>query len=562
MLVELRVRQLGVVDDISLVFGPGMAAITGETGAGKTMLTEAIRLLTGGRAEPQAVRSGATEATIEGRFVTGETEVVLARVVPAEGRSRAYADGRMVPVSALAELGEGLVDLHGQHGHQALLSGTAQRAGLDTFGAVDVEALRQARVAVTAIDKRLDDLGGDSRARAREIDLLRFQLEELEGAHLTDGEEDDRLRAEEDLLAGAVEHRLAAQRSHQLLAGDGAASERLAEAIKALAGREPLADLYQRMVGIASELDDVSLELAGRADTLSDDPERLAEVQERRALLKQLQRKYGPSLEEVVSFRGETAIRLADMERHDEVVADLEAERVAVAAALEAVESRVGDQRRKAAPRLAAIIESHLHDLALPKARFAIQVDGRAGDDVRFELCANPGMPLLPVAKAASGGELARTMLAMRLALLSSGNGPDGADTLIFDEVDAGIGGEAAIAVGRALSALGRGGQSAGQVFVVTHLAQVAAFADEQILVEKSQDEASTVAIVRKLGKGDRETELARMLSGRPDSESGRAHARELLEAGRSGVVDLTTVAGEVDGAVSKKRRRAPSVRD
>jgi DNA repair protein RecN (Recombination protein N) len=530
MLIELRVRNLGVVEDLSLVFGEGMTAVTGETGAGKTMVVEAIRLLTGGRAESHVVRSGAEEAWVEGRFELGDEEIVLSRVIPAEGRSRAYVNGQMAAVSSLVDAGARLVGLHGQHAQQSLFSGAEQRRGLDVFAGVDLEDLHETRRAIANIDADLAKLGGDVQARAREVDLLRFQLEELDVAGLGAHDEDEVLLREEELLADASAHREAAAVVHDALAGDGGASEQLARAIKAAGDRAPLAPLAARMATVQSEVDDLSLDAGAAVESLQDDPVRLAAVQERRAQLKALMRKYGSTLDEVLAYRDETRARVSELERHDEVVAQLEADRAKAERKLRQMERKVRAQRAEAAPRLAGAVQVRLRDLALPHARFEITVgDSGAGDDVTFLLGPNPGMPALPIAKAASGGELARSMLALRLALLDAGHrDADAPPCLVFDEIDAGIGGEAAIAVGKALAEMTKGPNRA-QVFAVTHLAQVAAFAHQQVSVDKRQEAHRTVARIRTLGTEDREIELARMLSGRPDSRSGRAHARELL---------------------------------
>jgi DNA repair protein RecN (Recombination protein N) len=523
---------LGVVDNLTLIFGAGMTAVTGETGAGKTMLVEAIRLLTGGKSETQMIRSGADEAVVEGRFVIGDEEHVLTRVVPTSGRSRAYLDGRMVPLAALAEAGERLVDLHGQNAHQALLSPVAQRRALDAFGKVDLSKVRRIQSRLNEIEAEMNSLGGDVRMRAREIDLLRFQLEEIDAAALADVAEDESLRREEDLLADASAHREAAQTLHDTLTGDRGVSEQIDIALRSGEGREPLAEIQARLRSVAAEVADLGLESSQVVGRLQDDPERLAWVQERRQQLKQLQRKYGPELSDVIRYGEEARGRLGDLERHDEKVARLETDREMLQADLVKAQSTVRKARVKAAPQLASRVEQRLRSLALPNARFAIEVgEALAGDDVVFLLGPNPGMPLLPLAKAASGGELARSMLALRLTLIGvEDDEPSGATTLIFDEVDAGIGGAAAVAVGGSLAALAHGGPDDTQVLVVTHLPQVAAFADHQVTVSKQQDKDRTVAEIQVLDLRDREVELARMLSGRPDSKSGRAHARELLE--------------------------------
>jgi DNA repair protein RecN (Recombination protein N) len=524
MLVELRVRNLGVIEDLVLDLGPGMTALTGETGAGKTLLVEALELLLGGRADPMIVRSGSEAAVVEGRFVTGDEEVVLAREVPADGRSRAYVNGRMATAAALTDAGRFLVDLHGQHSHQSLLHGEAQRAALDRFAGVDTTEVDAARERVRSLDERLTALGGDERSLARELDLLRFQLGELEPARLESPAEDDELRREEEVLSSATALREAASAARASLGGEDGARDLAGSSAAALGRHAPLADLAGRLEAVAAELDDLVGELRLREESFEDDPGRLAEIQERRRLLAELRRKYGVSLDAVIAFRDGARARLADLEAGEARRAELAAEREEARARLDAAEEALGDTRRLDAPRLAKKIEAHLRLLALPRARIEIHLpsSGRA-DEVEMLLGANAGEAPLPLAKVASGGELARAMLAIRLVLTEA------PPTLVFDEVDAGIGGEAALAVGRSLAELGE----RHQVLVVTHLAQVAAFATHQIAIEKRESSSRTITHARPVTGDERLAELSRMLSGQPASETARRHAEELLEVAR-----------------------------
>ena len=521
MITELAVTDLGVIADLSLVLGPGMTALTGETGAGKTLVVTANELLVGGRADPSVVRPGAEEARVEGRFVTDGDEVVLTRVIPADGRSRAYVNGRLAPVSALAEMGAGLVDLHGQHAHQSLLHAATQRAALDAFGRVDLGELRASRGRLTEIDAALAALGGDERARAREIDLLRYQVAELDAAALTEAGEDTALEREEAVLADATAHREAAEAAHAALSDDGGAVDSLGVAISAIGGRLPFDDLETRLRSVAAELAEVAADVRAAGEAIDEDPERLDALRARRQLLRDLRRKYGETLVDVIAFAGEARDRLAELESRDARAAALDADRVAAMVAERTAAAAVAAARRKAAPKLAKTVQDRLVPLAMPKARIEVEVGGDdPGDDVRFLLAANPGEPVAALNKVASGGELARTMLAVRLAL-----GDSDISTLVFDEVDAGIGGEAALAVGRSLAALAAG----AQILVVTHLPQVAAFADAQVAVTKDERRGRTVASARRLDDGDRVVELSRMLSGQPDSATARGHAQELL---------------------------------
>jgi DNA repair protein RecN (Recombination protein N) len=525
MLIELHIEDLGVISSLDLVFGAGLTVFTGETGAGKTMLVEAIGLLVGGRADATVVRSGATEARIEGRFVDGDDEVVLARVVPVEGRSRAYVNGRLATVANLAEHGTRLVDIHGQHAHQSLLGPTVQRAALDRYAGVDLTGLRAARGRLTELDASLAALGGDARVRARELDLLRFQLDELDAAAIEGPDEDESLDALEQLLAGAQAHRESAAASVAHLTDDGGAVDLVNSAIAALAHRPPFAEAVERLRVAVTELTDVAADVRSAADSIEDDPARLAQATERRQLLRNLRRKYGETLADVITYHAESRSRLGELEGYDAAVERLEAERRVALDDERKAAAVVGAGRRAAAAQLAAGVETGLRELAMPRARIAVEVGQLdPGDDVTFMLSANPGAPTLPLTKVASGGELARTMLALRLVLIEAPG------TLVFDEVDAGIGGAAATAVGEALSRLGR----THQVFAVTHLAQVAAMADHQIMVSKQFAADSTVAVAHHLDDDARIAEVARMLSGTPDSEAARGHAAELLAGRRS----------------------------
>ena len=547
-LLELHVQDLGVIEELSLLLGPGMTALTGETGAGKTLVVTAIDLLLGGRADPVLVRPGAPEARVEGRFcvpVAGPAsgtspaphdavETVLARVVPSEGRSRAYLDGRLATLGALAEVGTTLVDLHGQHAHQSLLSAAAQRAALDAAAGVDLTPLRTARDDVARIDAALARLGGDARSRARELDLLTFQVDEIDAARLDDPDEDAVLEAEETELADAVAHREAGARAAAALADDGAALDGLGAALAALGHRSPFSAAAARLRVLQAELLDVASELRDRAEAIAEDPTRLDAVRARRQALRELRRKYGDTLAEVMAEGERLRARRAELVSHDDQVARLERERDAALARVAAAAAVVGGRRRAAAPALAAAVQARLADLAMPRARLAVHVGADdPGDEVTFLLAANPGSPLLPLAKVASGGELARTMLALRLVLGDAGGAPAGGGpppTLVFDEVDAGIGGEAALAVGRSLAALG----ASHQVLVVTHLAQVAAFADAQVVVRKHDLDGVARTTVTRVDGAERVAELSRMLSGMSGSEAARRHAEELLaEAAR-----------------------------
>ena len=533
MLTDLHVRDLGVIEDLALDFGPGMTALTGETGAGKTLVVEALQLVLGGRANPGMVRAGAAEALVEARFVVGEgdaeREVILARSVPAEGRSRAWVDGRMVPVGALGEAAAELVEIHGQHEHRALVAAGAQRNVLDAFAGTDLSRVRALRSQLRAIEDALAGLGGDQGQRAREADVLRYQVDEIAAAHLDDPDEETALRLLEDRLADAAGTREAARSAVELIdpSGDEAgALDRLGRAVGALSGRETFDRYRERLAAATVELSDVARSLRDEVEGWEDDPRRLVEVQDRRRLLTELRRKYGEDLRAVMAYATVGASRLAALEDAEGEAARLQAEHDRRSAELAEAEASVRSVRARAAGEFGDRVGERLAALAMPGARLEVRVAGEgAGEPVELALGANVGEPVQPLARAASGGELARAMLAIRLV------GPGGPQTMVFDEVDAGVGGAAALSLGEALH------EVAGdrQVLVVTHLAQVASRADAQISVVKHQSRGRTVTSAATVLGEDRVTELSRMLSGHPGSDAARAHARELLGASHGG---------------------------
>jgi DNA repair protein RecN (Recombination protein N) len=528
VLTDLHVRDLGVIEDLTLGFGAGMTALTGETGAGKTLVVEALQLVLGGRANLGMVRAGATEALVEARFVVGEgdaaREVILTRSVPAESRSRAWVDGRMAPLGALGEAAAELVEIHGQHEHRALVTPTAQRNVLDAFAGTDLSRVRAIRSQLHALDEALTGLGGDAQQRAREADVLRYQVEEIAAAYLEDPAEEASLRLEEDRLADAAAYRDAAIEALDLVdpAGEGGALDLLGRAGSALAGREAFESSHARLAAAAVELSDLARTLRDEVEGWEDDPQRLIDVQERRRLLAELRRKYGEDLHAVMTYGSEGAARLAALEDAEGEALRLQAERDVRSAELAAAEGAVRTVRARAAGTFAELVGERLGALAMAGARLEVRVAPEgAGEPVEIALGANVGEAVQPLARAASGGELARAMLAIRLV------GLGGPQTMVFDEVDAGVGGAAALSLGKALHEVG----GDRQVLVVTHLAQVASLADAQISVVKRASRGRTVTTATTVQGEDRVTELSRMLSGHPDSDAARAHARELLGA-------------------------------
>lgn len=527
MLVELSIENLGIIESSRLTFDSGFTAFTGETGAGKTMLVEAIGLVVGQRADVSVIRDGAEEARVEARFVTsgpdGDVETILCRVLHREGRSRAYINDRMATVATLAEVGQSLVDIHGQHAHQRLMSASVQRDSLDAFGKVDTSALREAREAVTQIDANLAALGGDEKSRVREIDLLSFQCEEIENAGLSRPDEDQALSREEDELGDVVRHQEALLKVSALLSDDGNAVDLLGQVSRSLSPITSMSEIRERVENLLAELNDISHTVRGAAENSEENPERLVEIRLRRQALRDLVRKYGDTIADVMAFGAEARTRLNELLSYSERVQELESSRANALKVLHSRQLEVGRQRRKTAPGLAAAVEKRLRLLALPHATIQVAVGDEgsdpSGEAVSFMLAANPGSAPMPITKVASGGELARVMLALRLVLTTD------PATMVFDEVDAGIGGAAAVAVAQALRELG----TDHQVFAVTHLAQVAASAHSHIVVSKSVKSGKTYGRATKVLQEDRVGEIARMLSGGIADESALTHAQEIL---------------------------------
>jgi len=580
MLEEIRISSLGVIESSTLLLGPGLTVITGETGAGKTMVVTALGLLLGGRADSGAVRSGASSARVEGVVLTrelatfasgveelgGEVEddrVVIARNLSSEGRSRAFVGGASVPASALADVAESLVAVHGQSDQHRLLKPRAQREALDRFGGAGVtdvrDRWRELHVRLGSVERELAEVSASARERAREADLLRFGLGEVEQVSPESGE-DVALAAEETRLGHADTLRTAAEQARESLSAEqggpdalGAVSSarRLLEGVRDHDGEA--GELADRLAEVSYLLSDLAADVASYASRLETDPARLAAVSERRAALTALTRKYGETIDEVLVWAEQSAIRLLELDGTDERIDQLRTERDELRNDLARVGGELSLARREAAGRLAEVVSDELALLAMPHARINLAVtqvegeqavDGDAAgqallvgdrwlrygssglDEVEFLLAANAGSEPRPLHKGASGGELSRVMLALEVALAGTSPVP----TFVFDEVDAGVGGKAAVEVGRRLATLAR----TAQVLVVTHLPQVAAFADRHVVVHKSQDGTVTTSGLTVLTEDDRVRELSRMLAGQEESDTALAHAQELLETAQA----------------------------
>ncbi|MBI1845561.1 MAG: DNA repair protein RecN [Candidatus Rokubacteria bacterium] len=554
MLRELRIRNLAVIESVTVTFGPGLNVLTGETGAGKSILIDAILLVRGARAQADVIRTDVDSATVEAVFdrdepaatLLGEAGIpappdeplVVRRELNRSGRHRAFVNDSPVSVGLLERLGDQLVEVHGQHEHQRLLAAPAQLDLVDLFGGADELRARVAglhakhRAAVEEIAR----MRGAERDRAQREDLLKFQLSELDAARLRPGEEEE-LRTERRRLQHAERLAAALDEVGALLRDDAeAAMPRLARAARVLrdAGRldAEFAIPAGALDAAQAQVEEALLAVRGLRDGIVFDPGRLETVDERLDALTRLKRKYGESEEAMLAFRDGCAVELDRLERHEELVAgeerrlaELQAELVAAAEALSA-------RRRQAAARLAAATQRELRTLGMERARFEVAVEGlpdgeisaRGADRVELRFSANPGEEPRPLARIASGGELSRTMLALTTVLAA-----EGVPCMIFDEIDAGVGGSAAAVVAEKLAAAGAG----RQVLCVTHLAAVAARASAHLVVSKTVRGGRTRAAVSLVEGDDRVAEVARMLGGDRPSETALRHARELLAARR-----------------------------
>lgn len=561
MIEQMTLRDLGVIARATLQMGAGFTAITGETGAGKTMVVTGLGLLMGERSDAGTVRSGAAQAVVEGVWIVPETgpvgdrvaeaggdveplgdgraELYLSRTVTAEGRSRASVGGRAAPAGVLADLAEQLVVVHGQSDQLRLRSAAAQRDALDRFGAdaigTPLAAYRDRFERARALSAESDELTAHRADRLREADELRTALAELEQVDPQPGE-DAELAQRAERLANAEDLRLAATSAHEALSSDDERADvvtLLAEARRALdraAGSDAaLAAHAATLEDLGYRASDLATDLSGYlADLDESGPHELAAVEERRAALGALVRAHG-SLDAALALRESGSLRLAELDDDDDRVERLAGELAAATAQLDEAADRLTAARVEAAARLSDAVTAELRALALPDARVVVSVapasaSAAGRDEVTILLAPHPGADPRPVAKSASGGELSRVMLAIEVVIA----GADSVPTFVFDEIDAGIGGAAAIEVGRRLAALAR----TSQVIVVTHLAQVAAFADTHLTVVKASDGSVTASSVRALEGAEREAEMARLLSGLPDSPAALEHARELLGLG------------------------------
>jgi len=559
MLVELRAENYAVIDHAIAVFGPGLNLLTGETGAGKSILVDALALLMGGKSSADVVRHGADRAVVSCVFEATATadaildengidstgsEIILRREILVNGKGRVFVNNQPATVAVLKLLAPELALVHAQSETLSSFDQAQQRILLDRFANLDPEPVAQAHANWRAAATKLEDLEQGEQDRLRMVDLWSYQRKEIESAQLTAGE-DEELENEKRVLANAEKLYAAALGAFdQLYDGANSAESSLRAALRnveELARYDKFADAVQQLTSARAIVDDLSDSLRDYAQGIQASPERLAEIEDRLVTLDRLKRKYGTTIAEVIAFGEDVARKLAEVEDRDEILKQLRADLADARNKYATVARSLSSQRQSAADKLARLAERQINDLAM-KVQFEVVVTpqisesgwGSHGwDEVEYRIATNPGEPLKPLDEIASGGEMSRVMLALKVSVEEGSGKPRKKSvtprTLVFDEIDIGIGGRAAEAVGQKLKTLSR----AQQVLCVTHLPQIAAFADQHFLIEKREDHGRTKVQVRLLDDRTRVEEVARMLSGAVVTEASQQHASQMIAASR-----------------------------
>jgi DNA repair protein RecN (Recombination protein N) len=560
MLVELRADNYAVIDHAIASFGPGLNLLTGETGAGKSILVDALALLMGGKSSVELVRHGADKAVVacvfestanaesileENGIDSGGSEVILRREILSTGKGRVFVNNQPATVAVLRQLAPELALVHAQSESLSSFDQSQQRALLDRFGGLSTETVAEAHARWRAAQTKLDDLLQGEQDRLRMVDLWSYQSKEIAAAHLA-ADEDEALETEKRVLANAEKLYAAAMGAFDQLYEGGSSAEAALRA--ALRNVEELARYDPRFIEPALQLastratiGDIAASLRDYADAINASPERLAEIEDRLALLDRLKRKYGPTIAEVIAFAEDAARKLAEVEDRDEILKTLRAELDAASAAYRSAAQALSAERRAAAVKLAKLAEAQINSLAM-KVHFEVAVTDNeeqshwtstGWDTVEYRIATNPGEPLKPLDQIASGGEMSRVMLALKVSVEEGAAKPKKKiptpRTLVFDEIDIGIGGRAAEAVGQKLKSLSRG----QQVLCVTHLPQIAAFADQHFLIDKRESEGRTRIKVTLLDDQARTHEVARMVSGATVTETSLQHAAQMIAASR-----------------------------
>jgi DNA repair protein RecN (Recombination protein N) len=555
VLLELRVENYAVIDSLAVEFAPGLNLLTGETGAGKSILIDALSLLLGDKASTDMIRHGAEKAVVSGVFEADEkrlrrvleengiepegNQVIVKREIAMGGKGRVFVNNQPATVALLRALAPALASIHAQNETILAFDEAARLGLLDTYAGHDLSDLAEKHAAWTAVRERLAQLDRDEQDRLRMADLWSFQKKEIEAARLHPGE-DQKLETEKRVLANSEKLFGAATAAYQVLYEDDASA--LTQISAARKQLEELARFDEKFLEALASLEsakaaieDVSATARDYADGIDASPERLAEVEDRLALLDRLKRKYGKTVDEVIAYGEDVARKLNELENREDLVRDLKKQLTAAAATYLAAAQTVSKRRYSAARELQKLVETEINQLAM-KAQFRIEVSGSdepatwtaAGfDGVAYMISPNPGEPLKPVEQIASGGELSRVMLALKATIEAGKKSKGGTQrTLVFDEIDTGIGGRAAEAVGKKLKSLAR----ANQVLCITHLPQIASFADRHYLIEKRETAGRTKTLVRALTAAEQTEEIARMLSGEKLTETSRQHAEQLLK--------------------------------
>ena len=562
MLLELRAENYAVIDHAIAVFGPGLNLLTGETGAGKSILVDALALLMGEKASSDVVRHGAEKAVVACVFESTDgaeaileengidadgSEIILRREIQSNGKGRVYVNNQPATVAVLRNLAPELALVHAQSQTLGAFDQAQQRGLLDRFAGSHLDAVAGAYTAWREVVKRLADLERDEQDRLRMADLWSFQYKEIEAARISAGE-DEALDNERSVLANAEKLYTAAMGAYDLLyEGSSSAEVALRAALKQLEEiaryDTRFAEATQQLVSARAVVGDVGETMRAYAENIQASPERLAEIEDRLAVLDRLKRKYGPGLEQVIAHGAEVAERLSEIENRDEILKNLRAELAKTAASYKAAAGALSKERTTAAKKLEKLAEAQINDLAM-KVKFRVEVTAReqetawsasGWDEVECRIATNAGEPLKPLDEIASGGEMSRVLLALKVSVEEGAGHVRGSRktavprTLVFDEIDIGIGGRAAEAVGSRLKALSR----SQQVLCVTHLPQIAAFADQHFLVDKREQQGRTKTAIRLLDEASRTEEVARMLSGAKLTETSMRHAEQMLKTSR-----------------------------
>jgi DNA repair protein RecN (Recombination protein N) len=556
VLLELRVENYAVIDSLVVEFSSGLNLLTGETGAGKSILIDALSLLLGDKASTEMIRHGADKATVSGVFEADEKrvarileengiepeghQIIVKREIAIAGKGRVFVNNQPATVALLRALAPALASIHAQNQTILAFDETARLGLLDAYAGHDLGELAEKHASWIAVRERLTQLDRDEQDRLRMADLWIFQKKEIEAARLQPGE-DLKLATEKRVLANSEKLYGAATAAYQVLYEDDASAlSNISAARKQL---EELArfdaKFLEQLASLESAraaIEDVSATARDYADGIDASPERLAEVEDRLALLDRLKRKYGSTVDEVITYEEDVARKLSELENREDLVRDLKKQLAAAEAVFLVAAQAVSKKRYSAARELQKLVEAEINQLAM-KAQFRIEVSGSdepanwtasGFDSVTYLISPNPGEPLKPVEQIASGGELSRVMLALKATIEAGKKSKGGTQrTLVFDEIDTGIGGRAAEAVGKKLKSLAR----ANQVLCITHLPQIASFADHHYLIEKKESAGRTKTMVRALSPAEQTEEIARMLSGATLTETSRQHAEQLLKA-------------------------------